>query len=130
MSSDSEKATMLNNRGNEFLRAGKFGKAERLLSKALKRSSADKVTASILTNLAIVFVNTGRTAEALDCCAQALRLVPDHANAWFTNGLAYQISDQNEDAVVSFGTFLQHSQGANPRQIADAKSRVAHLRKS
>lgn len=97
---------------------------------AIMKGSLTAKDAAGWYNLGVVYLESGRTDEAIDAYQEAVTIKPDDAEAWYALGFAYGKAGRTEDAIAAYLQAVRikpdyvdawHNLGINYRHLNNIK---------
>ena len=97
--------------GNVFFDAGSWADAKNWYEKSLAIAPGD---VNVLTDLAVVYRNLQQPEKTIGFLDEAIRLEPDHWQAWYNKMVVYQFDLHKHDEAVAALRRLQELKKSNP----------------
>ena len=82
------------------------------------------------TNKGLLFFNSGRYQEALECYDKAIKINPIYPQTWYYRGTLLHILGKYKEAMESFQKFIEIAPPEHYCQIKMAKGVIRHFKES
>jgi len=81
-------------------------------------------------NLGVLYQKRNDSARAEKAYSSAIALDPEHFTAYYNRALVQLAQGKDRDAIASLELFIKHCPPTLVQPLADARSRLAELRKN
>ena len=110
LDADPEDAGLMAAMGNVYFDASRWEEASGWYEKSLALSPGDP---NIMTDLAVVYRNLGRSQESLELLDQVIAVSPDHWQAWYNKVVVLNFDLHEHDAAAAALDRLKELQRTN-----------------